>query len=133
MTKDVISVIETLKKHTHVIILGKSNKALLAITPEYGAKVMAISVNGLKSSNLIWPNPEIFSEKFWSGEKLNWNLGGARSWISPEADFYLDEKQKWFVPENMDPGNYQLISQDENVVVCSNEFDLYKKKNKHII
>ncbi len=117
--KDLIAVME---KHTPVTILGEKNRAMLAVLPEYGGKVIAMSVDGLTGKNLLWPNPKIGSEAFWQNEKKDWNIGGARSWISPEADFYLDKKSNWFVPYEMDPGTYRLIAQQADTVICANEF-----------
>jgi hypothetical protein len=126
MFKNVNDLIQVMEKHTPVEILGDKQAAMLAITPEYGGKVIAMSVDGVNGKNLIWPNPKIGTKEFWSSDKLDWNLGGARTWIAPEADFYLDKEKNWFVPQAMDPGNYKLDQQEDNLVVCSNEF---KAKN----
>jgi hypothetical protein len=130
MFKNVNDLVTVMEKHTPVIILGDKQGTMLAVSPAYGGKVIAMSVNGINGKNLIWPNPKIGTEEFWSGEKLNWNIGGARTWIAPEADFYLDTEQNWFVPDAMDPGNYQLEHQEDNLVVCSNEFKIKNIKDQ---
>ena len=130
MFKNVNDLIEVMRKHTPIVILGDPQGRMLAIAPEYGGKVIAMSVDGIQGKNLIWPNPKIGTREFWSGEKLDWNLGGARTWISPEADFYLDKDQNWFVPEAMDPGNYKLEHQNEKLVICSNEFKVKNIKDQ---
>ena len=122
MFNNVNDLIAVMQKHTPVVILGDSEGTVLAITPEYGGKIIAMSVNGVTGKNLIWTNPKIKTPEFWRGEQLDWNIGGARTWIAPEADFYLDKNQNWFIPETMDPGNYQLDQQEDNFVACSNEF-----------
>lgn len=134
MFNTVNDLMKVMEKHTPMAILGDQNGPMLLITPEYGGKVIAMSIDGANGKNLIWPNPKIGTKEFWSGDKLDWNLGGARTWIAPEADFYLDKEQNWFVPETMDPGNYQLEHQQENVVVCSNEFKIknIKDQNYHL-
>ena len=114
--------IKALEKHTSVVILGDENGTMLAVTPEYGGKVVAISANGLNGKNLIWPNPKVMTDEFWSGEVPNWNIGGARTWLAPEADFYLDKEKNWFAPPAMDPGNYKLVQKAADRVVCENEF-----------
>lgn len=124
MFKNVNDLLSVMKKHTPVVILGDSNGKMLAVTPEYGGKVIAMSVAGLQGHNLIWPNPQIYTAEFWSRRPRDWNLGGARTWIAPEADFYLDAQQNWFVPEPMDPGHYRLERQEANLVVCSNQFNI---------
>jgi len=130
MFNNVDDLIMVMEKQTPVVMLGDKQGAMLVITPKYGAKVIALSVNGVNGKNLIWPNPKIGTEEFWSGEKLDWNLGGARTWIAPEADFYLDKEKNWIVPEAMDPGNYKLDHQEGNVVVCSNEFKIKNIKDQ---
>ena len=124
---DLLSIME---KHTPILVLGDKAGTMLAIAPEYGGKVVALAVDGLQGKNLIWPNPNIATKEFWTGEKLDWNIGGARSWISPEADFYLDKDQNWFVPDIMDPGNYKLEKQNAKKVVCSNEFEIQNVKDQ---
>ncbi|MDZ7317782.1 MAG: hypothetical protein ONB11_01400 [candidate division KSB1 bacterium] len=124
MFNNVNDLLSVMKKHTPVVILGDPNGKMLAVTPEYGSKVIAMSVTGLQGRNLIWPNPQIATDQFWSGAQRNWNLGGARTWLAPEADFYLDAQRNWFVPEAMDPGNYKLERQEGNLIVCSNEFHI---------
>jgi len=131
MFKTVHDLIEAMEPHTRVIILGDPNGAMLAVTPEYGAKVIALSVDGTRGRNLLWPNPKIGTKEFWAGPKLDWNLGGARTWIAPEADFYLDKDRNWFVPEVMDPGHYQLDWQESNLITCSNEFHIKNNKDQH--
>lgn len=130
MFNTVNDLIRVMEKHTPVAILGDQQGAMLAITPENGGKVIAMSVKGLRGKNLIWPNPKIGAPEFWSGARLDWNLGGARTWIAPEADFYLDKEKNWFVPEAMDPGNYKLDQLAENSVTCSNEFNIKNVKDQ---
>jgi hypothetical protein len=130
MFKNVNDLIKVMEKHTPVAILGDQQGAMLAITPENGGKVIAMSIDGIQGKNLIWPNPKIGAKEFWSGGKLDWNLGGARTWIAPEADFYLDKEQNWIVPEAMDPGNYKLDRLEDNLVVCSNEFKIKNVKDQ---
>jgi hypothetical protein len=130
MFNNVNDLIQVMDKHTPVAILGAGQGATLVVTPEYGSKIIAMSVDGTSGKNLIWPNPKIGTKEFWSGEKRDWNLGGARTWISPEADFYLDKEKNWFVPEAMNPGNYKLDRQEGNLVVCSSEFKIRNVKDQ---
>jgi hypothetical protein len=131
MFNSVNDLVKVMQKHTPVKILGDKDGIMLAITPEYGGKVIAMSTEGLKGKNLIWPNPQIGTEGFWSGEKRDWNLGGARTWIAPESNYYLDKDNNWFVPYEMDPGNFKLISFDGNKLVCANEFKINNIKDEN--
>ena len=129
MSGTVGELIEALKPNTNCIVLGESNETLLLVTPEYGARILAVSVEGLKGKNLIWANPKILSDSFWTQTPRDWNLGGARTWIAPEDLYYLDEGGNWFVPNQMDPGNYQLVKHTGDTIICSNEFNIKSKKD----
>lgn len=121
--------IEALKAKTKCIVLGEGSETLLLITPEYGARILGISVDGLKGQNLVWANPKIFTEEFLTQTPKDWNLGGARSWIAPEDLYYLDKENNWFVPSQMDPGTYQLVKHTGDMVICSNEFRIKSIKD----
>ena len=124
MPNSVNDIIKALEKHTPVVILGDEKGSMMAVAPEYGGKVIAISLNGVNGKNLIWLNPKVIAPEFWAGETRDWNIGGARTWLSPEADFYLDIEKNWFVPEAMDPGNYKLIEKTTDRIICENEFHI---------
>jgi len=130
MMNNVNDLVRIMEKRTSVAILGDEAGALLVIAPEYGGKVVALGLDGLQGKNLIWPNPSLAKDEFWTGETRNWNIGGARSWISPEATFYLDKQQNWFVPEAMDPGHYTLDAREANRIVCSNDFEITNVLNQ---
>ncbi len=130
MIRNVNDLVSVMEEYTPIIVLGNKTGAMLAIAPEYGGKVVALGVDGLQGKNLIWPNPNMAKPEFWTGETWNWNIGGARSWISPEATFYLDKEQNWFVPAVMDPGTYKLDTQEDKLVICSNDFEITNVKDQ---
>ena len=53
MFKNVNDLIKVMEKHTPVAILGDQQGAMLAITPENGGKVIAMSVDGVNGKNLM--------------------------------------------------------------------------------
>ena len=122
--------IEQLNKHTSLITLGDEKKGFLVLAPDYGARIVAMSANGIDGKNLMWINPKIMEKSFWEGEKRDWNLGGARTWIAPEDEFYLDKDNNWFVPAPMDPGKYKLDKKAKNSLVCSNTFSIKNKSGQ---
>jgi len=130
MTGTLREVVDQLKKRTTFITLGDTSKAVLVVTPDYGARVIGISVNGLDGENLLWANSKISVDSFWIAAKRDWNLGGARTWIAPEDAFYLDKNNEWFVPAQMDPGNYKLEKSEGGTVVCSNTFSINNTKGQ---
>jgi hypothetical protein len=130
MRGTVKEVVDQLGQKTSIIMLGDSTKAVLAIAPEYGARVIGMSANGLDGENLLWVNNKIFSDSFWTASKRDWNLGGARTWIAPEDAFYLNRNNEWFVPSQMDPGSYKLEKNEGGSIVCSNTFSINNKEGK---
>ncbi len=55
------------------------------------------------------------------------NPGGGRTWISPEADLYFPSlgrsgRSDHSVPEEIDPGAFQIVAQDEYTVTMRNRF-----------
>lgn len=122
--------IEQLRKKTKLVTLGNEKGAFLVFAPEYGARVVAMASGGIMGENLLWINPKIMDDSFWNSPKRDWNLGGARSWIAPEDQFYLDKDNIWFVPSQMDPGAYKLEKTARNSLVASNTFVINNKAGK---
>lgn len=113
------------KNKTEAVILGEESGPNLVILPDRGAKIIGMSTNGLQSENLLWIPQAMLTDSFWVDRK--WNIGGARSWLSPEDQFYLDEKDVWFVPSQMDPGNYKKENTTKDNIKCSNTFEIKNK------
>lgn len=123
-------VVDQLKKRTSCITLGDTNRAVLVVTPEYGARVIGMSVNGLDGENLLWVNSKISADSFWTATTRDWNLGGARTWIAPEDAFFLDKNDVWSVATQMDPGSYELEKSEAGTAVCSNSFSVENRKGQ---
>ncbi|MBN1352339.1 hypothetical protein JXJ21_23280 [candidate division KSB1 bacterium] len=121
--------IDEFKAHTKCLVLGEKDGSMLVVTPEYGARIMAVSVAGLNGKNLLWANPKAFTQAYWTQSPRDWNIGGARSWIAPEDLYYLDKEDNWFVPAQMDPGTYQLVKVSGDTVICANEFKIKSRKD----
>jgi hypothetical protein len=49
---------------------------------------------------------------FWTPAEAappeNWNVGGDRTWISPELEYFVDSNDQYTVPRCLDPGNWSL-------------------------
>jgi hypothetical protein len=125
MKGSVKELVDYLKTKTKVSIIGDEKGVMLAVLPNKGAKVVGMSIAGLEDQNLIWVPESIMADTFWT--KPIWNIGGARSWISPEDQFYLDKQNTWFVPESMDPGKYAEEVSEKNRIKCSNTFEIKDK------
>ena len=67
--------------------------------------------------NTLWTNPELEAPESAAALLRNpkWtNLGGDRTWLSPEVDLFIadpaDPINTYKVPEAFDPGNYQVVA-----------------------
>ena len=129
MKNSMQELVNFLEKKTKVIKIGDEKGPLIVILPEIGAKIIGMSIDGLKGENLLWISDSLLNESYW--KKPDWNIGGARTWISPEDQFYLDNSNNWFVPSNMDPGKYVEELSDKNSIQCSNTFEINDKNNNH--
>ena len=92
------------------------------VISEKGARILGIFLNDLP--NLLWVNPRI-EEVLERGE---WNVGGHRIWISPERNFFYKDPENfdgWFCPEELDPGSYKIVEDEEDKVILDGEISVY--------
>ena len=69
-----------LEKYTKVHTLELSDVEILI--SELGGKILGIDFG---FGNILWVNPKLENIL----ENGDWNLGGIRTWISPERDFFI--------------------------------------------
>ena len=111
---------ETLRKYTNIYEY-KNNKWNVIVT-EYGGRIIGIFPRN--QYNMLWVNPDLEKVLF----EKNWNLGGARIWISPEKNFYYKNPtnfEEWTCQKDLDPGNYIIREKDANSVKLENKFRIY--------
>ncbi len=98
------------------------------LVSEFGGRVLGLLPDG--KTNLFWINPatlrrEAVSE--WRAGKGWSNLGGERTWISPEIDTNVADPARfaasYAVPAALDPGAYTL-RRDTDHLVLAQEFSL---------
>lgn len=71
----------------------------------------------------LWP-PGDSRSFFWSDDNASgWNVGGDRTWISPEVDVFVAGNSVFRVPPELDPGNYQFRG-DSTCLACRCELTL---------
>lgn len=87
----------------------------------HGARVLGLAPDG--HTNLTWTNPALStadSAKALLADTGWGNLGGDRTWISPELDTHIQDPNDWSngytVPKRVDPAAYRVISQDDRSV-----------------
>jgi hypothetical protein len=74
---------------------------------ENGSRVYEVRVNS-DEPTALWTNEAAFTNK-------EWNIGGERTWISPEIDFFINNNHKYQVPDQLDPGHYNLEAYNDYV------------------
>ena len=89
--------------------------------------------------NVLWTNPalnsiveakRLLSGNFWT------NLGGDRTWISPEIELFIKNMAQpmdsYCVPRAVDPGCYSILSQKDNEITLINEMavEFFRSKCK---
>ena len=63
--------IEQLRKRTKIVTLGDEKGVFLALAPEYGARVVGMTSGGIEGDNLLWINPKVMDDSFWSAAKIS--------------------------------------------------------------
>lgn len=103
-----VSVLKSIGRFTFRIHLGDG--AQLLVLP-HGGRALGL-FTATDAPNFLWTNPDFAdpgaARKIYGGE---WpNVGGDRTWISPEAEFFIRDiknpMQSHRVPVELDPGSY---------------------------
>jgi hypothetical protein len=75
----------------------------------------------------FWTNPSALAEG-------SWNVGGDRTWLSPELDFHMDPQGTYFVPAELDPGTYRMADGEyPGMCECSQTFTIANRHTPHRI
>ncbi len=104
------------------VLTGPSGEKIVVL--RHGGRVIGLFPEG-RYDNLLWTHPALrektSAEAMFSS--LDWcNSGGERSWIVPEADFFLPDfpdKKKYHQPRQLDPGNYKMEHDETGVTLCN--------------
>ena len=92
------------------------------------------------SESIMWINGAFESQESFQKflKAKDWNLGGDRVWVLPEMPFFVEKRTDFYntyvVQPELDPGDYELINDDDSVVlrqnVSINTFELECCKHK---
>ncbi|WP_409345990.1 DUF6786 family protein [Paenibacillus sp. MBLB4367] len=92
----------TLNQNYHLL---KDTQGGYAVILEKGSRLIhLIPANSTESA--VWTNIHAL-------EECSWNVGGDRTWISPEMDFFADASGNYDIPAQLDPGSYRFIPSDK--------------------
>lgn len=90
-----------------------------------GGRVIGLFPGG-SQENLLWTHPALASAS--SSRRLcrseSWsNLGGDRTWLSPELEFFFPrypDTSVYAPPRTLDPGDYRLQDREQGVISLTN-------------
>lgn len=103
--KEKEKIVSALEGLTRVVEL-KTNAGSVLIT-EYGARILGVFMG--KRRNPFWVAEDLRDII----NRLDWNIGGNRLWVSPERNFFYKNPEKfeeWFCQRSLDPGSWRIIS-----------------------
>lgn len=121
------ALLDALDGHTDTITLGGGDGPLLVLTPGLSARVLGASIDGARDENLLWVDKTIGDGSYWTQEPRYWNAGGLRTWLAPEDLFFVNAEKdpdSWFVPAELDPRPFEVVSTSATDVVFKADIDL---------
>ncbi len=116
---ELLTLKEKIEYHTPVNLM-QMDIARMLIT-EKGGRIIAIDFG---EGNLLWVNDEI--EFVLKNDE--WNLGGIRTWISPEQIFFYSNPDKfegWFCQRNLDPADYFFTKQTRTQTKMDTNIEIF--------
>ena len=128
--------IKSLKKAGHNLIKLKCSKEGSILILPYGGRVLGLYAEN-DGDNFFWVNPKFYdykqTEEFFGMTRWK-NLGGDRTWVGPETEFFIkdlsDVWNTYEVPPEVDPGNYS-IEKSSSMVKMRNKGRVFSyMKNK---
>ncbi|MBP1994005.1 DUF6786 family protein [Paenibacillus eucommiae] len=100
----------------YAVINGEHGGALVLL--ERGARVIGIYAEG-EAENSLWVHPlleDVRQAKTHFQDEQHWNIGGDRTWVSPEVEFFISNVEAFWdtykVPAAIDPGAYVMSDGD---------------------
>jgi len=76
--------LEFLREHTEVVLLSNGHGSMLAVVPEWQARVMTSSCGGMEGNSFGWINYELIESEI-SSPHINAYGGEDRFWMGPEG------------------------------------------------
>jgi hypothetical protein len=105
----------------------------------FGGRVIGIFPDG--KTNVAWVHEKLEAGASLEGEVHGggWlNLGGDRTWISPEIDTHIKDPENiigsgYEVPKSVDPGDFRVVRSDTAAVRMENEMSVHFARAKRTV
>jgi len=123
------ALLDVFGSHTDTVILGNADGTgqQIVLAPELSARVIGTSIDGLSDENLMWVDKTIMEGTYFQSKPYFWNAGGLRTWLAPEDLFFVNagkDPESWFVPEQLDPISFEVVSKSSTEAVFRADIDL---------
>lgn len=96
----------------------------LLCTP-YGGRVLGLFPDA--HHNLLWVPENLYTDSMNLFHKKGWsNVGGDRTWLSPELSFNGDPNlwESYSIQESIDPGDYEIMASSDSSLVMRHDANL---------
>ncbi len=121
------ALLNALDGNTEALVLGNADGPQIIITPGLSARVLGAAIDGANDENLMWVDESVLDGSMFDKEPRFWNAGGLRTWTAPEDLFFVNAEKdadSWFVPSELDPRPYELISKSATEASFKADIDL---------
>jgi len=118
--------VEKLTSQGYTPAVLSAGDAHLVVLP-FGARILG-AFPEMSSENTLWVNPAVFDRQKFTA-KPGWkNIGGERTWVSPERELFIQNLQRindsYVVPACFDPGNYRVSQSDSQKIILENDAEV---------
>ena len=129
--------INFLKSYTQTIVLASENgKCQIAVTPNFQAKVMTSTSNGLNGKSYGWINYDLIASGKLN-DKINAYGGEDRFWLGPEGGQYSIffkngdnfNESNWSTPSVIDSEPFDLIKIEDRNAIFSKSMKIKNYQN----
>lgn len=101
--------------HNHATLTSENGGRLVIL--EKGARALEM-IPAEENDSAFWRDPDSLSSE------NSWNLGGDRTWLGPELEFFIDRSGSYQVPAQLDPGNWKLTKTSSSQAITKMTCDL---------
>lgn len=88
---------------------------------ERGSRVLAM-IPSCSNENAFWSNPDALLNN-------TWNVGGDRTWVSPELEYFVNTSGSYDIPSQLDPGSWKFTREKHTLVVTTEQTTILQNRS----